>query len=50
MAVVEVQDYGVGIDSAEIARTFTSSYQSVGAQGAGFGLGLGLYIAKSIVE
>ncbi len=48
---VEVQDYGPGITSEALPHLFTRFYQvAASAQGAGGGLGLGLYIAREIVE
>ncbi|MDQ3929408.1 MAG: ATP-binding protein, partial [Chloroflexota bacterium] len=51
MAVIEVQDYGQGVRTADLPSIFTRFYQATsrGAQATG-GLGLGLFIAKSIVD
>jgi two-component system sensor histidine kinase KdpD len=46
--VVSVIDHGTGIDSSEFTRIFDKFYR--GAPSAGGGLGLGLTIAKGIVN
>jgi two-component system sensor histidine kinase KdpD len=46
--VVSVIDHGTGIDSSELTRIFDKFYR--GAPSAGGGLGLGLTIAKGIVN
>jgi len=49
-AEVEVIDHGVGIDAAELARVFDQFWQSGAAAGRKEGLGLGLSIARHIVQ
>ncbi len=47
---LEVQDYGPGIASANLANIFSRFYRGERAeQSPGGGLGLGLYIAREIV-
>ena len=48
-AVVEVQDYGAGIDEAAQQEIFTRFYQAGRDERGSTGLGLGLYIAREIV-
>jgi signal transduction histidine kinase len=48
-ALMEVQDEGTGIPAEELARIFERYYR-IESQGAPSGLGLGLHIAKEIVE
>lgn len=51
MAEVEVQDYGQGIEEANLALIFTRFYQAPDAGDAQrHGMGLGLYIARQIAE
>jgi signal transduction histidine kinase len=48
---VAVRDYGQGVDGDELARLFERFYRSPSAAEAGIdGSGLGLYIARGIVE
>jgi two-component system OmpR family sensor kinase len=49
-ALIQVRDHGPGIDEREIPNVFRRFYQSQESQGGRGGLGLGLYIAKGIVE
>jgi two-component system OmpR family sensor kinase len=49
-ALIEVRDFGPGIDEQELPNVFRRFYQSQESQGGKGGLGLGLYIAKGIVE
>ncbi len=49
-ALIQVRDHGPGIDEREIPNVFRRFYQSKESQGGKGGLGLGLYIAKGIVE
>jgi len=48
-ALVVVRDHGIGIDAAALPRIFDKFERSPRAAGYG-GLGLGLYIARQIVE
>lgn len=48
--VISVTNYGPGIAPEEISRLFTRFYRTREAVGARAGLGLGLYIAKGLVE
>ncbi len=48
---LEVRDYGPGIEPDELAQLFTRFYQGGAAHAhQGAGMGLGLYIAREIVE
>ena len=51
-AILEVQDYGPGIPPEEVPKLFTRFYQLTREPGQqeGSGLGLGLFIARAIVE
>ena len=50
-AEVQVQDYGEGIAAADLPHVFTRFYQMEhGNTGGQQGLGLGLYIAREIIE
>jgi two-component system, chemotaxis family, CheB/CheR fusion protein len=50
-AVVQVRDYGQGIDPEDISAIFDRFFQAEGATAARHdGLGLGLWIARAIVE
>lgn len=48
-ALVEVQDQGIGVEQADLAKVFDPFYQGQTGQ-LGSGFGLGLHICKSIVE
>lgn len=49
--VVSITNYGPGISAEEQRRLFTRFYRTGSAEAAGApGLGLGLYVAKGIVE
>jgi signal transduction histidine kinase len=48
-AVIDVQDYGPGIDEAAQQEIFTRFYQAGRDDRGSAGLGLGLYIAREIV-
>ena len=48
-AVVEVQDYGPGMDEAAQQEVFNRFYQATNGEHGSGGLGLGLYIAREIV-
>jgi signal transduction histidine kinase len=45
-----VQDFGIGIPSSVVGGLFTKFYRSHRSKGAVQGTGLGLYIAKAIIE
>jgi signal transduction histidine kinase len=47
---LEVVDRGSGIDPRFLPRLFEPFLQADGASGRGSGLGLGLYIARGLVE
>ena len=47
---VAVSDYGIGIGSELIARLFDRYYRAPAGRAHASGLGLGLYIARTIVE
>ncbi len=47
--VIEVEDHGIGIAAEDQARIFNRFERAVATKDFG-GLGLGLYIVKSIVE
>jgi signal transduction histidine kinase/PAS domain-containing protein len=49
-ARIEVRDHGPGIDERELPNVFRRFYQGQEISGGKGGLGLGLYIAKGIVE
>ncbi len=50
-AEIQVQDYGKGIPEAELPHLFSRFYQSTrGGQRPGRGLGLGLFIAKQLID
>ncbi len=50
-ATVSVQDYGIGMDSAELDKIFDRFYRVSGADEVTFpGFGIGLYIARDIME
>jgi signal transduction histidine kinase len=50
-AVIEVRDFGVGIDEEHLAHVFDRFYRVSDVGGAAFpGLGIGLYIASQIVK
>ena len=49
MAVLEVQDYGPGIEEDARANIFSRFYQAGDRENARAGLGLGLFIAREIV-
>ncbi|MGQ0535191.1 MAG: ATP-binding response regulator [Methanobacteriota archaeon] len=49
-AVVRVRDTGAGIGRDDLARLFQPYFRSIGAAASGGGAGLGLYIARRIVE
>ncbi len=49
-AVVTVADQGLGIAADELTRLFDRFYQAPRAREKQSGLGLGLYIAKGLVE
>lgn len=48
--IYAIQDHGVGIPAHQQARVFEKFFRADNAVDAGAGTGLGLYIAKSIVE
>ena len=48
--MVSVSDQGDGIPSDEIERLFTPFYQGKHQTGKKHGVGLGLYIAKKLME
>ena len=50
MAVTSVADHGSGIDPADLPHLFARFYRTSSARAMGDGLGLGLYIAKGLVE
>jgi signal transduction histidine kinase len=50
MACFQVQDDGHGISAEELAQVFDRYWQAQGSVREGTGSGLGLYIAKGIVE
>lgn len=47
--VVSVEDFGPGIDNADMERVF-AKFQRVSAEGTGGGVGLGLAICRSIIR
>jgi signal transduction histidine kinase len=49
-AIIEVQDYGNGISPEDLPNVFSRFYQSRQSQSSEAGLGLGLFIARSIIE
>ena len=49
-AVVTVEDRGAGIAADDLPRLFDRFYQAPRARSHNSGLGLGLYIAKGLVE
>ncbi|MGF7144162.1 sensor histidine kinase YesM [Anaerotaenia torta] len=50
MAHITVKDTGIGIDRAQMGAIFTAFYQEKGTEQETEGLGLGLTIAKKLVE
>jgi PAS domain S-box-containing protein len=50
LAVITVSDCGPGIEKKNLSRIFERFYQVDNIKASGFGLGLGLSIAKNIVE
>ena len=50
LLVVEVSDFGMGIDKEDMEAIFQSGFRSRAAKGAAFGSGLGLPIAVAAVE
>lgn len=48
--IYAIQDHGIGIPAHQQARVFEKFFRADNAVDAGAGTGLGLYIAKSIVE
>jgi signal transduction histidine kinase len=48
--VVEVRDRGVGLTQEEQAQLFTPYYRTESARAQAAGLGLGLYVARALVE
>jgi two-component system sensor histidine kinase KdpD len=48
--VVEVSDRGPGIDETELDRVFDKLYRGTVGKNAGRGAGLGLAIARAVVE
>ena len=48
--VLEVTDRGIGIVSESVSRLFEQYYRTEGGKASAGGLGLGLYIARMIVE
>ena len=49
-AVVLVRDYGIGIPAAERERLFERFFRATNAKGNVSDMGLGLYIAREIVQ
>ncbi len=49
-AVVLVRDYGIGIPAAERERLFERFFRATNAKGNVSGMGLGLYIAREIIQ
>ena len=49
-AVITVQDHGIGIPKAEQAHLFERFFRAANAKGRVSGMGLGLYIAREIVQ
>jgi signal transduction histidine kinase len=50
MARVSVSDTGIGIEEDQIPYIFDRFYKAGGVRGAGDGFGLGLSIARSVIE
>ena len=49
--IIQVSDYGIGIDPSEIPHLFSKFYRSKGAKTMDTeGFGLALFLSKSIVE
>lgn len=49
--IIEVTDYGIGIDKSEMPRLFTKFFRSQSAQSMDTdGFGVGLYLAQSIMK
>jgi signal transduction histidine kinase len=49
-ATVSVRDHGVGIASADLPRVFDRFFQAQDARAKGLGVGLGLFITKTLVD
>jgi two-component system sensor histidine kinase VicK len=49
-AMVSVRDAGIGVAESELPRLFDDFYRAASATGDTPGLGLGLFIVKSLVE
>jgi len=49
-AIVEVQDFGIGISQKNITHIFDKYYRTRGGQKRAQGLGLGLFLSKEIIE
>jgi signal transduction histidine kinase len=48
--IIEISDNGIGIDRAEQSRVFERFYRSPSIQDEIEGLGLGLTVARSVIE